>query len=476
MPQYLTQTKMMVSPQTDSILSPTSDLKGGFSHLTTMVLTRQARSNSNSASSPDNNVNDDNHFESAHSHHQQPLYSSGDHGDNAMPPIPEEVALNDHVDSSAGGGLQSNDAAALRQSDGAGAAEGAVPPTRYLRVRVPSSCSLAPPSRLRRRHRRRPLPPPSRNGARAAPDLPSVQGRSRRSSSPVRNTDDDIVRILIPPLGFVSERQLAECLRQVGAGSGVSREDAQRSTWKGELGSGDDFSVDEYFDRRESLHVAGMFCEKDHVFVPLSVICSDPISFAGEVLCFYRPKRSVSLPPSTGGTARHVLPLAGIVLVAVASWWACDAARRVDWEAFADGLVDGAERLAFATVHFPSWLVNTLIDAPLRELYRHGPSLVGWEGEPLPRICARATRHGDEEFWQRNIEECEDLYHTREAAALRLCKPLAAGGLALALLAAARSWVAAQALRRKDLDPNLVEMCQALRMLTRQLRRAAETN
>ena len=127
MPQYLTQTKMMVSPQTDSILSPTSDLKGGISHLTTMVLTRQARSNSNSASSPGNNVNDDNHFERAHSHHRQPLSSSGDHGDHAMPPIPEEVALNDHVDSSAGAGAQSHDAAALRR-------RGAAPPCRRGRA------------------------------------------------------------------------------------------------------------------------------------------------------------------------------------------------------------------------------------------------------------------------------------------------------------------------------------------------------
>jgi len=70
------------------------------------------------------------------------------------------------------------------------------------------------------------------------------------------------------------------------------------------------------------------------------------------------------------------------------------------------------------------WLYHSVIQLPLRDLYRHGPWLLGWEGASLPQICARITFHGDELFWSRNLEECQRIYIAKEEAWLRVSRPL----------------------------------------------------
>ena len=63
------------------------------------------------------------------------------------------------------------------------------------------------------------------------------------------------MRVLIPPNGFASERQLAEYLSQAGAASDFASQDDPGSSWNDFVD--DDFSMGEYFDdRRESLYVA----------------------------------------------------------------------------------------------------------------------------------------------------------------------------------------------------------------------------
>ena len=296
----------------------------------------------------------------------------------------------------------------------------------------------------------------------------------------------EIVKVLIPPNGFASERQLAECLSQAGAVDFATRENNGGGRWSGEFD--DEYSMDEYFDdRRETLHVAGMFRESDRVFVPLSIIYANPTAFVGEVLCLKRPppppKRTSFRPTSGDGAPRRqrsmfiqYLELTGIGIVALASWWMYGAAQNVDWEYVLNKILITTERCIFAMINFPFWLFDTLIEFPLRELYRHGPSIIGWEGEPLPRICARITYHGDETFWSRNIEECERIYYAKEAAALQVRKPIVIVVLILVVFYMAKSIIAARALRRRErIDPNMVETYRAIQMLTRQLRRAVNS-
>lgn len=224
-----------------------------------------------------------------------------------------------------------------------------------------------------------------------------------------------------------------------------------------------------------------MFRESDRVFIPLSVIYSDPTSFVGEVLCLKRPpplpKRHSHFRPTIGHTeaARrrsvfiNFLEWMGTLVVAYSSWYVYGASQRIEWE----HVLNKVESWIFAVMNLPFKIFYILIELPLREVYRHGPSIVGWEGEPLPRICSRITYHGDESFWTRNIDECERIYRSKELAAMQIRKPIVIGFLVLVLFYMIKSIVEARALRmRERVDPNMVETYRAIQMLTRQLRRA----
>mmetsp|Transcript_40099 Transcript_40099/g.85372 ORF Transcript_40099/g.85372 Transcript_40099/m.85372 type:complete len:459 (+) Transcript_40099:134-1510(+) len=388
-----------------------------------------------------------------------------------MAPIPEEVDMdnNNHGNNSG----ESSEVSVSEANNNNGHA--APPPVQYLHVRVPPSQSIMLPSRVHRRHHHR---PPSNHAPNALPNrsrtTKGIVGRSSRQYYPP-SEEGEIVRVLIPPNGFASERQLANCLSQAGAADVPMYEPGR---WNDDY-EDDDFSMDEFFDR-ETVHVAGMFTERDRVFVPLSIIHANPTSFVGDVLCLKRPPPKLPGPVATVGTTRRqsifitFLELLGIVIVAGASWFAFAVTQLVDWKYVLDEAMYRIERIFFALLNFPFWLFDAVIEFPLRELYRHGPSVLGWEGEPLPRICARITYHGDESFWSRNFEECEQIYKAKEMAAMQWRKPVAIGFLVLMLFYMAKSIVAARALRRRErIDPNMVETYRAIQMLTRQLRRAA---
>lgn len=70
------------------------------------------------------------------------------------------------------------------------------------------------------------------------------------------------------------------------------------------------------------------------------------------------------------------------------------------------------------------WLYKAVVQIPLLELYRYGPWIVGWEGASLPQICSRITYHGDEMFWERNLEECQRIFSQKEEAWLKVARPL----------------------------------------------------
>lgn len=133
--------------------------------------------------------------------------------------------------------------------------------------------------------------------------------------------------------------------------------------------------------------------------------------------------------------------------------------------------------VALAYLHrWSDTLFELFVNLPLRELYRYGPSMVGWEGASLPSVCARITYHGDEAFWKRNIEECQQIFDSKEEAMLRMVRPL----LYIITLAlgygVARSLVREHALslRRTENKPDrdMLETYHAFNVIFRQMSRA----
>ena len=49
---------------------------------------------------------------------------------------------------------------------------------------------------------------------------------------------------------------------------------------------------------------------------------------------------------------------------------------------------------------------------------------IGYEGEGLPKICDRITHIGDEAFWIRNIEECEEMCKSKDIATMQVRRPI----------------------------------------------------
>lgn len=374
---------------------------------------------------------------------------------------------------------------------------------QYLQVRVPppatQSYAMLRPFHIHRRKRSSSPPraasvPLNERNKRRESDsnTGSRKSTSNRAMSKQQQayTDGEIVRILIPPNGFASERQLAECLSQAGEMTAEDdRGGANLDEYRDDL-SWD--SIDEYYEynqpklmQAQPANVAGMFRESDRVFIPLSVIYLNPISFVGDVLSLKRPPppvRRSSVPPPTRAVKPQrsifiqFLEIFGILAVVVVSWWSYSAACYVDWEDFFDSMITKFELSVWSIVSLPFWLFDVLVEFPLRELYRYGPSVVGWEGEPLPRICAQITYTGDEGFWSRNIEECERIYRAKEDAAMLFRKPLLVSVIVVVIFYMVKSIVEARALRRRErIDPNMVETFRAINMLSRQLRRAMNT-
>lgn len=87
-----------------------------------------------------------------------------------------------------------------------------------------------------------------------------------------------------------------------------------------------------------------------------------------------------------------------------------------------DFLVFILQETVFAWFH---GIHEVTFNFPLRELYRHGPHLIGWEGLALSEVCNRITHFGGRDFWSRNMSECEEIYAGKEEAFLRTIRPLA---------------------------------------------------
>ncbi|EJK66738.1 hypothetical protein THAOC_12307, partial [Thalassiosira oceanica] len=358
-------------------------------------------------------------------------------------------------------------AANVRREAAAPAASAAAAATQapaYLQIRVPRKHTCFP-SRIHRRKQPRVI-------ADSATHSDPHHHARRPPKRPSNDSEGEIVRVLIPPNGFDSEGQLSNCLNQASAIEDVRVDD-------GLMLEGN--SSFEYFENREKPQdVAGMFRERDNVFVPLSVICADPTSFVGDVLSIKRPPPLRRRPKSPiNKTSRSkfytFIEILGVLLVSFVSWLTYSRAAEVDWDYALEEAAIRVERVFFHVMNSPFWLFDALIQYPLKELYRHGPSIVGWEGETLPRICAQITYHGDEAFWSRNMDECERIYQSKEAAAMQIRKPIAIGCMIFIAFFMVKSIVEARARalqRQQRVDPNMVETYQAIHMLIRQLKRA----
>jgi nitrate reductase gamma subunit len=123
-----------------------------------------------------------------------------------------------------------------------------------------------------------------------------------------------------------------------------------------------------------------------------------------------------------------------------------------------------------------SLIFETVLNMPLRELYRYGPAVIGWEGESLPKICARITFHGDELFWMRNVEECQRIFSLKEDAWLRLTRPIVYLGLLCAVVQIARMLVREHALQQRPQNRDMVETYQAFQILMRQVKRGLNSH
>jgi hypothetical protein len=114
------------------------------------------------------------------------------------------------------------------------------------------------------------------------------------------------------------------------------------------------------------------------------------------------------------------------------------------------------------------------INLPIRELYRYGPSFIGWEGASLPTICARITYIGDESYWRQNYDQCQQLFQAKEEAMLRTVRPLLYFTTSIIGFWVARILVREHALslRQKDPDRDMLETYHAFNVLLRQVSRA----
>ena len=316
-------------------------------------------------------------------------------------------------------------------------------------------------------------PPPSPRPSSFQPQFPGQQQPQQQQAMPKARPmprDGPTVKVLVPTSGdnAMTERQLGRCIVQA-TGIGIAPPTADGGSWGwhwdlgydpyvqyGRTGSDNDGSVEP--------PLAGLF-RRDGLFMPMSYVLANALALQGELLSITRPVPRPRPPPPPPPIWPYV---AGGLFVA-----SIMAKYGVDWDWFFDVALFYAELAARFLINLPFQLFNVLVEIPLKETYRHGPSFIGWEGQPLPRICAQVTFHGDEAFWSRNMLECEKIYAAKEAAALHIRKPLLYIAIAAGLFFAIQSLVRTNAIRRQYRpDRNMVETYNALNILLRQFNRA----
>lgn len=191
----------------------------------------------------------------------------------------------------------------------------------------------------------------------------------------------------------------------------------------------------------------GLFGEHDSVFYSLQHILANPES-EQTIFSVHRP-----LPRVEDKDDFWYLVLVGYVLFGVILAVSAYRYGQDVWYFSMDLLVS---------------IFRRIFDIPIRELYRHGPNLIGWENLDLPTICSRITYHGDREFWRRNMEECHAIYGAKEEAFVRVCRPVLYVVLSVVIFMVIRHLVAVYAESKRDrTDRAVLETYHAFQTMIR---------
>ena len=204
------------------------------------------------------------------------------------------------------------------------------------------------------------------------------------------------------------------------------------------------YSSLEYNDSNNRILV-GLFRKHDGVFFSLECILAMK-SADGErhTFCVTKPVRgAIKTTPNSDKAESSILSyittgtfLVAVAVVILSIFIAPVVIDRLDhWKHFIYSL------LLFVPKDLPSmWrIVSLVLDWPARELYRYGPSVVGWEGRELIDICTQMNRryyfvglgggggnnnYDDREYWRRNPDACDVIYRMKEESFVRMCRPL----------------------------------------------------
>jgi hypothetical protein len=198
--------------------------------------------------------------------------------------------------------------------------------------------------------------------------------------------------------------------------------------------------------------IVGLFRQQDGVFFSFEhILTSQEARHSAYMITLPRRLPIVAVPWWRSNAFLFVLSL----IVLMTGWYYSLVIFETSWNFFSESYV-------------------FIFDLPLRELYRYGPHIIGWEGADLSEICSRITYHGDKSFWSRNLMECDSIYAAKEEAFLRVTRPAMYAMLALILFYALRHLVSKYAESRRDIaDRDMIETYRAFQIILRQAHRGS---
>jgi len=196
--------------------------------------------------------------------------------------------------------------------------------------------------------------------------------------------------------------------------------------------------------------IVGMFRERDYVFHSLEYLLQADSNHTKDVYSVNYPNYRAHPPPTPRWRSVGLL----MMLLTLGACY---------------GVIEFGPEIMEYLLLAVTQTYNFLFDLPLRELYRYGPYMIGWEGAQLSEICSRITYHGDRAFWSRNMEDCEFIYAAKEEAFLRVARPVVYGVLVVLAFIGIRHLVRVYAERRRQrVDRDMVETYRAFQILLRQ--------
>lgn len=218
--------------------------------------------------------------------------------------------------------------------------------------------------------------------------------------------------------------------------------------------------------------VVGLFRESDGIFIPLSAILSNPLSYSNDVFSIARPIQSSQPSKSaTSSTKISRLPIFffTFVVLGYSILFFQNTTTTTTTHVY---LQFDIGYMILRLILAPFLFFDAMIDMACRRIYRYGPVWIGWDGASLSYICSQIT-YQKEAFWYHHADLCEDLYASKEASFLQNVKIGIYIVLPLIFYQTIRSlfrWA-----RGRRMDPNAMETYDALTTIVRQLHNSLET-